>query len=125
MPDRLAPSAAEYSNGGRNSSSTTSGSRWYAGTPGTYEAPRPARTSRTGVETANRRATVATAVTARTRPSPATKSFTRQVCRPAAPASGRRCQLVTAVVSCDAPTGLDSGDPRWRRYTDSTAIDPT
>ena len=35
------------------------------------------------------------------------------------------CQPVCPVVSCGAPTGLDSGDPRCRRYTLNTTIDPT
>ena len=31
----------------------------------------------------------------------------------------------TPVAWCGAPTGLDSGEPRWRRYTVRIAIDPT
>ena len=45
-----------------------------------------------------------------------------------ASAGGRRrsgIQASTPVASCGAPTGLDSGEPRWRRKIDSTAIEPT
>jgi hypothetical protein len=31
----------------------------------------------------------------------------------------------SAVVACGSPTGFDSGEPRWRRYTANTAIEPT
>ena len=36
-----------------------------------------------------------------------------------------RPQPSTPVASCGAPTGLDSGEPRWRRYTAKIAIEPT
>src|SRR3954451_12540805 len=32
-------------------------------------------------------------------------------------------QPSTPVAECAAPTGLDSGDPRWRKKIDSSAID--
>src|SRR5215210_1416929 len=32
-------------------------------------------------------------------------------------------QPSTPVAECAAPTGLDSGDPRWRRKIDNSAID--
>ena len=38
----------------------------------------------------------------------------------------RACgQPSTPVLSCGAPTGFDSGEPRWRRYTVRTANEPT
>ena len=37
----------------------------------------------------------------------------------------REAQPSTPVEAWAAPTGLDSGEPRWRRYTASTAIDAT
>src|SRR4051812_39219034 len=30
----------------------------------------------------------------------------------------------SSVTPCSAPTGLDSGEPRWRRYTLNTAMEP-
>src|SRR5262245_31163589 len=45
---RLAKNAAEYSSGGRNTTSTRSGSRRTSGTPGTNPRPRPPTTSRIG-----------------------------------------------------------------------------
>ena len=36
-----------------------------------------------------------------------------------------RFQPSTPVALCGAPTGFDSGEPRWRRYTARIAIEPT
>lgn len=32
--------------------------------------------------------------------------------------------MLLAVSACGAPTGFDSGEPRWRRKTERIAIDP-
>src|SRR3954469_20226743 len=39
--------------------------------------------------------------------------------------AARAPQTPEPVVECGAPTGLDSGEPRWRRKTAKTANEPT
>ena len=69
--------AAAYSSGGSSPSSTTSGSRWISGTPGTYDAATPTAISSSGAGKSRRLASAVNASTDTARATRSTATSTR------------------------------------------------